>query len=207
MKKIIYILIPLLLIGIFVYMKTKTASQKQTGQTSPTKASGYPFPLIDKTKKYRAVIKTTAGDITLILDAEKTPVTVSNFVYLAKKGFYDNTVFHRVIKDFMIQGGDPQGNGTGGPGYRFADEPINGDYKRGTIAMANAGPDTNGSQFFIMHADYPLPKNYVIFGQVESGLETIDKIATAAVKVNPGSGEVSSPVDPVKMLSVRVEEK
>jgi cyclophilin family peptidyl-prolyl cis-trans isomerase len=106
----------------------------------------------------------------------------------------------------MIQGGDPKGNGTGGPGYKFADEPFSGEYLRGTVAMANSGPNTNGSQFFIMHQDYPLPKNYVIFGQVSSGLEVVDKIATAPVKSGP-TGENSTPVNPVKVLSVEITEK
>jgi cyclophilin family peptidyl-prolyl cis-trans isomerase len=104
----------------------------------------------------------------------------------------------------MIQGGDPIGNGTGGPGYTFADEPFTGEYTKGTIAMANAGPNTNGSQFFIMHSDYPLPKNYVIFGKVTKGLEVVDKIAEAPTK--PG-GEGSTPITPVKITSIQINER
>jgi len=141
------------------------------------------------------------------LYVDKTPITVSNFISLAKKGFYDKTIFHRVISGFMIQGGDPKSDGTGGPGYRFEDEIFEGEYTHGTIAMANAGPNTNGSQFFIMHQDYPLPKNYVIFGKVVKGIEVVDKIASAETKVNPGSGEKSTPVNPVTIKSVRIEEK
>jgi len=159
---------------------------------------------IDTKKRYEAVLKTDLGDITISLTASATPITVNNFVALSRKNFYDNTIFHRIIKGFMIQGGDPNGNGTGGPGYQFADEPVTGEYKRGTVAMANAGPNTNGSQFFIMHADYPLPKSYVIFGNVTSGLDVVDKIATAATK---SGGEGSTPVDPVKILSVDIREK
>ena len=122
------------------------------------------------------------------------------------KSFYNNVVFHRVIKGFMIQGGDPTGTGTGGPGYQFADEPFTGEYTRGTVAMANSGPNTNGSQFFIMHADYPLPKNYVIFGQVAKGLDVVDKIAAAPVEMS-SSGEQSKPVNPVKVNSVEIIEK
>ena len=155
-------------------------------------------------KSYQAVIKTTEGEITIKLNAKETPITVNNFVTLSKKGYYSNTIFHRVIKGFMIQGGDPKGDGTGGPGYQFNDESFTGDYKRGTIAMANAGPNTNGSQFFIMHEDYDLPKNYVIFGQVVKGIETVDKIATAPVEQ---SGEGSKPVNPVKVLSVSILEQ
>lgn len=161
---------------------------------------------IDKSKKYQAILKTSMGDITVDLYADKTPITVNNFVALAKKNFYDNTVFHRVIKGFMIQGGDPKGDGTGGPGYQFDDEKFDGEYTRGTIAMANAGPNTNGSQFFIMHQDYALPKNYVIFGKVSKGIEVVDKIAESPVTQSP-MGENSKPVTPVKVTSVEIVEK
>lgn len=161
---------------------------------------------IDAKKKYVATLKTSKGDIVIELNAAGTPITVNNFVTLAKKHFYDKTVFHRVIKGFMIQGGDPKGDGTGGPGYRFKDEPFEGEYTRGTIAMANAGPNTNGSQFFIMHQDYPLPKNYVIFGKVVQGLDVVDKIAESEVKPGP-SGETSTPVDPTVVQSVEIAEQ
>jgi len=111
-----------------------------------------------------------------------------------------------VIKGFMIQGGDPRGDGSGGPGYKFNDEPIKGEYKRGIVAMANSGPNTNGSQFFVMHQDNPLPKNYVIFGQVIEGMETVDKIAEAPA-VDNGFGENSKPVNPVKVESVQILEE
>lgn len=156
-------------------------------------------------QKTSAMLHTTAGDITIELAKEMTPKTVENFVTLAKKNFYDNTIFHRAIKGFMIQGGDPKGDGTGGPGYKFDDEPFTGEYTRGTVAMANAGPNTNGSQFFIMHADYPLPHNYVIFGHVTAGIEVVDKIATAPVTMS-GSGELSKPASPVRITSVEVVE-
>lgn len=167
---------------------------------------GMPAMQIDKSKKYTAVLKTSEGNIAVELNAEMTPITVNNFVALARNGFYNNTIFHRVIKGFMIQGGDPKGDGTGGPGYKFDDEKFEGEYVRGTIAMANAGPNTNGSQFFIMHKDYPLPKNYVIFGKVVSGMEAVDKIAEAKVETSP-SGELSKPVKPVVVLVVEIEEK
>lgn len=128
-------------------------------------------------------IKTNKGEIKIKLHQEDAPKTVENFLNLVKKGFYNGVIFHRVISGFMIQGGDPTGTGTGGPGYRFADE-LNPEtesyqrgYVRGTLAMANAGPNTNGSQFFIMHADYPLPHAYTIFGSVLEGLEVVDLIA------------------------------
>ena len=165
-----------------------------------------PIMIIDQNKTYTAKMKTTAGDIEIALNASMTPITVNNFVFLAKKNFYNDTIFHRAIKDFMIQGGDPQGNGMGGPGYKFNDEPFQGEYLRGTLAMANSGPNTNGSQFFIMHADYPLPPNYVIFGKVTKGLNVVDKIATAPVTMS-ASGENSQPVNPVKILSIEIVEK
>lgn len=161
---------------------------------------------IDQTKKYTAILKTEAGDMEVSLFASSTPITVNNFVYLAKNKFYDNTIFHRAISGFMIQGGDPTGTGAGSPGYRFDDEKFDGSYSRGTIAMANSGPNTNGSQFFIMHKDYPLPKNYVIFGKVTKGLEVVDAIAEAEVTQSL-SGENSSPVKPVVIKSVTIVEK
>lgn len=161
---------------------------------------------INQEKKYEATLKTSAGDIVLELNAKDTPITVNNFVTLARKNFYNSTKFHRTMKGFMIQGGDPKGDGTGGPGYTFADEPFKGEYTRGTLAMANAGPNTNGSQFFIMHKDYALPKNYVIFGKVIKGIEVVDKIAEAPVTANM-FGEPSVPVTPVVVQSITIEEK
>ena len=146
-----------------------------------------------------AILHTTEGDITIKFNTGATPNTIANFLKLAQNNFYNGTIFHRVIKGFMIQGGDPQGNGSGGPGYSFADEPFEGEYTRGTVAMANAGPNTNGSQFFIMHQDNPLPKNYVIFGKVISGIETVDKIAEAPTV--PG-GEGSKPVNPAAIKTI-----
>ena len=165
-----------------------------------------PEMLIDSTKKYSAVITTSEGEITLDLNTQETPITANNFVFLANESFYDNTIFHRVINGFMIQGGDPLGNGTGGPGYKFPDEKFDGEYTRGTVAMANSGPNTNGSQFFIMHNDYPLAKNFVIFGKVSGGLDVVDKIATAPAKLGM-DGQNSSPINPVKIISVEVVEE
>lgn len=198
----------IILLG-YLYATSGTAqkSQSETKGAQAVKNKSNPPPMIiDKTKTYTAVLKTTEGDITVQLNASKVPVTVNNFVTLAKKGFYNNTIFHRVIKGFMIQGGDPKGDGTGGPGYTFEDEPFDDEYKRGTIAMANAGPDTNGSQFFIMHHDYDLPPNYTIFGKVVSGIEVVDKIAEAQVSTSE-TGEKSKPVKPVKVTSVEISEK
>ncbi|GEM_PF-1725434 len=161
---------------------------------------------IDKAKTYIATLHTSEGDISIALNAKQTPITVNNFVFLAKNGFYANTTFHRVIKDFMIQGGDPVGNGTGGPGYSFNDEPFSGEYTRGTVAMANAGANTNGSQFFIMHQDRPLPKSYVIFGSITKGLDVLDTIAQTEVAVSD-SGEPSKPIKSIILTSVDISEK
>lgn len=143
-------------------------------------------------------IETNKGLIVIELFAD-TPIASSNFIYLVDKKFYDGLVFHRVIKDFMLQGGDPLGNGTGGPGYNFADEPVNQTYKRGVVAMANAGPNTNGSQFFIMHKDYQLPPKYTIFGRVVSGMEVVDELANSNVD---GSDK---PIEKVVMNKVSLE--
>jgi cyclophilin family peptidyl-prolyl cis-trans isomerase len=133
---------------------------------------------IDPSKSYTATLDTNHGEIVIEFDPERSPLTVNNFVFLANEGFYDGVVFHRVIENFMIQGGDPTGTGRGGPGYKFRDEiEGSGEYSRGTVAMANAGPNTNGSQFFIVHKDTGLPHSYTIFGKVASGLEAVDSIA------------------------------
>lgn len=178
---------------------TTTEKQKKQWDKQPAMS-------IDKSKTYTATLRTSEGDIMITLDAKETPITVNNFVFLAKNGFYTNTTFHRVIKDFMIQGGDPVGNGTGGPGYSFNDEPFSGEYSRGTVAMANAGPNTNGSQFFIMHQDRPLPKSYVIFGSVTKGLDVLDALAETEVTISD-SGEPSKPIKSIALTSVDISEK
>ena len=155
---------------------------------------------IDPAKTYTATIETTAGTMTAQLFASEAPRTVNNFVFLANEGFYTDVIFHRVISGFMIQGGDPTGTGTGGPGYRFDDEPVGRDYKRGTLAMANAGANTNGSQFFVMHADYALPPNYTIFGKLSAGEAVVDAIANAP------KGAQDRPVNPVAIKSVTISE-
>jgi len=231
---IIIIIFAIILGGFAVWLKTRPVTESTTvlGDTiklqtfdtkpaesftdaDPIQSTATPVPTIilqkgnkameiDTKKSYEAILKTNLGDITVALNASATPITVNNFVTLARKNFYDSTIFHRIIKGFMIQGGDPNGTGTGGPGYSFDDEPFTGEYSRGTVAMANAGPNTNGSQFFIMHADVPLPKNYVIFGQVTKGMEVVDKIATAATKPE---GEGSTPVNPTIVSTIEIVEK
>src|SRR5688572_33280828 len=155
---------------------------------------------VDPAKKYTATIETSAGTLVAELNADDAPATVNNFVFLAGEGFYDGAIFHRVIPGFMIQGGDPTGTGRGGPGYRFDDEPVTRKYSRGILAMANAGPNTNGSQFFVMHADYGLPPNYTIFGRLTSGEDVLDKIASAQ------TGAQDRPVAPVTINSVTIAE-
>ncbi len=172
---------------------------------SPSQLTTTPSMEFDVSKRYTAILNTNKGNIEIALNFGQTPNTVKNFVDLSRKGFYINTIFHRVIEGFMIQGGDPNGNGTGGPGYRFHDEPFTGEYTRGAVAMANAGPNTNGSQFFIMHADYPLPKNYTIFGRVTKGMDVVDSIATDEVQYSP-TGELSQPVTPAVVHSVEIIE-
>ena len=134
---------------------------------------------IDLDTSYTARLETNLGDVVIELDAARAPLTVNNFVFLARDGFYDGVIFHRVVPGFVIQGGDPTGTGRGGPGYRFRDE-LGGEgrYTRGTVAMANAGPNTNGSQFFICLEDVGLPHAYTIFGRVTEGMETVDAIAS-----------------------------
>jgi cyclophilin family peptidyl-prolyl cis-trans isomerase len=143
---------------------------------TPKQWSKEPEMAIDPKKSYTAILHTDKGDITLQLFAGQTPRTVNNFVFLARQGFYDGTFFHRVIADFMVQGGDPTGTGRGGPGYKFKDEfvPSLHHDKPGILSMANAGPNTNGSQFFITHVPTPwLDGKHSVFGQVAGGLDVL----------------------------------
>jgi cyclophilin family peptidyl-prolyl cis-trans isomerase len=164
---------------------------------------------IDQDKQYTATIKTNMGDIVVQLFPKDAPLVVNNFVFLARQGFYNGVKFHRVVKGFVIQTGDPTGTGAGGPGYTFADEKITKDYVTGTLAMANAGPNTNGSQFFITLTDLSgrLPKNYTIFGIVTGGFDIVQKIGNVPVKVSPLSGENSLPTVDVHIDSVSIVEK
>jgi cyclophilin family peptidyl-prolyl cis-trans isomerase len=156
---------------------------------------------LDPKKKYTATFKTEKGDILVELFADKTPTTVNNFVFLAREGFYDGTIFHRVLSDFMAQGGDPTGTGTGGPGYRFADEfhPSLKHSKPGILSMANAGPGTNGSQFFLTHVPTPwLDGKHSVFGQVTSGMDVLLSIPPR----DPGNRQAPA----VKLVSVTIQE-
>jgi cyclophilin family peptidyl-prolyl cis-trans isomerase len=172
-----------------------------------TQRSEAPELTIDESAGYTATLETTCGTIALELDPAAAPTTVNNFVTLARDGYYEGVPFHRVINGFMIQGGDPTGTGSGGPGYTFADElelaqqlvADEGGYPRGSVAMANAGPNTNGSQFFIVQAvpGYPLQPAYTVFGEVADGMDVVDRIAQ-------GPTEGDQAVDPVRIVSVDV---
>lgn len=155
---------------------------------------------------YTATIKTNMGDIEIDLFEKETPKTVENFVKLSKEGFYNGLIFHRVVKDFVIQGGDPEGTGRGGPGYQFDDEITERKYTKYSLGMANAGPNTNGSQFFITVGSIQdanlknLDGNYTLFGVVTSGKDVVDKIAVVNVDEN------DKPLTPVKMESITIHE-
>ena len=155
---------------------------------------------IDTSKRYTATIDTSMGSIVVALDAINAPKTVNNFVFLAAHHFYDNVIFHRIVNGFVLQGGDPEGSGMGGPGYRFEDEPVKRRYEYGSFAMANAGPNTNGSQFFIVcrNGGPALQPLYNHFGQVVKGLDVVDAIE--AVPVGPRD----RPLTPVVINSVTI---
>ena len=201
MKILVMVIVIIILAagGVALYLVNKNKQETATPKMESSQAT--------TNNKHMVTIKTNFGEIQVHTYDMDAPKTVNNFITLAEKGFYDNLTFHRVIKGFMIQGGDPLGNGTGGPGYTFEDElnpnteSYKAGYKKGVVAMANAGPNTNGSQFFIMLEDTPLPKNYTIFGRVISGQEIVDAIGSVETDVN------DRPTVKVFMESVKVEEK
>lgn len=163
-----------------------TGMRSSTPLANKNNGMTYEFPGIlpdSRITAKKAIITTTKGIIEFTLNAVGAPKSVSNFVYLAEQGYYDGLTFHRVEPSFVIQGGDPSGNGTGGPGYKFPDEPVQGEYTEGAVAMANAGPNTNGSQFFITLADVSktLPKQYNLFGKVTKGLDVVHAIAVGDI--------------------------
>lgn len=199
MKNALWILVVLIILAVLGYYQFKN---KQAEQTPLALNSITP-----NNMSHIISIKTNLGEIKFQTYDADAPKTTENFITLANKGFYNGVIFHRVIDGFMIQGGDPTGTGTGGPGYQFADE-LNPNtesykqgYKKGVVAMANAGPNTNGSQFFIMVADYPLPNDYTIFGKVIAGQEVADKIAKVAKNSN------DKPISPITIQSVTVVNK
>ncbi len=189
----------LAIIGYFLFMKTSTPTEVPAKESAPEVVA-------EKKAPSGAILKTSLGDIEVAFFADKAPKTVENFLTLAQKGFYDQTKFHRVIKDFMIQGGDPLSKddsqsaswGTGGPGYQFADEINNENLVRGALAMANSGPNTNGSQFFIVTAAATpwLNGKHTVFGKVVKGMEVVNKIQSVA------TGERDMPKVPVVIEEV-----
>jgi cyclophilin family peptidyl-prolyl cis-trans isomerase len=185
-----------------------TGSSSTTGTAKSTWTSP-PKMQIDKNKQYSAVFHTNYGDFTVQLLANESPVTVNNFVFLVNHHFYENDTFFRIIKTFMIQTGDPQNTGTGGPGYEFQDElPPKHPYAPGVVAMANAGPNTNGSQFFICtgkdSSGLNQSPNYTEFGQVVKGMDVVQKIASIPVTTNPQTGEPSMPQKKAVIQSIAI---
>ena len=167
------------------------------------KYSQAPEMSIDSSKRYTASMETTLGTIVISLDPIAAPKTVNNFVFLSEQGYYDDVIFHRIINGFMCQGGDPEGSGRGGPGYKFADElPKPGKYQIGSLAMANAGPNTNGSQFFIVSGPNgcSLPPAYSLFGQVVKGLEVVEAMQNVAT----GSGDRPKTDVVIKSITITV---
>lgn len=179
---------------------TPAESQAEPPDNSE-QTDGYPPMTIDVNKTYIADIKTEYGTIRVELFAKDAPKTVNNFVYLAREGFYDGTTFHRVIPGFMAQGGDPTGTGTGGPGYSFEDEINQHKHATGVISMANSGPDTNGSQFFITYAPQPhLDGLHTVFGQVIEGMNVLNRLTPRDPTENPSfTGD--------KIITITIEEK
>lgn len=209
MPVILILIIPLIVFvgALLLANKPKTVEQEKDlldldMSQLPSQKKSYTTPpqMQLEQKDYKAVFKTSMGDITVDLFEKDSPNTVNNFVFLAKDGFYNDTIFHRVIQDFMIQGGDPLGNGTGGPGYSFDDEFNSVKLVKGSLAMANAGPNTNGSQFFIVTAESTpwLDGKHTNFGEVVAGQDVVDAISTVQ------RNAMDKPLTDIKLLSVEI---
>jgi cyclophilin family peptidyl-prolyl cis-trans isomerase len=187
-----------------------TTPAAQPSQTAKAKTySAAPAMQIDKSKKYTATVETSLGTFKIGLFASESPLTVNNFVFLSREGFYNGVIFHRIMKTFMIQSGDPQVTGGGGPGYKFKDElPPKHNYEAGIVAMANSGSNTNGSQFFICTVDdsRSLQPLYTQFGQISEGMDIVQKIAAVPV-VASATGELSKPVNPPVIKSITISEE
>ena len=169
----------------------------------------YGVPMVDRPqpgKTYAAKVSTNKGDFTITLWPGVAPIAVMSFIFLAQRHYFDGVTFHRVVPGFVVQGGDPTGTGYCGPGYEFKNEPVHHPYTRGVVAMANAGANTNGSQFFIMLADNQLPPNYTIFGGVQQGMSAVDAIARIPLKAD-AQGDLSVPTQKVYMKRVTIQIK
>jgi len=229
MKKNVYTILAVLIVlaGVCAWSAgcnkapaSKDTTPKRTANTDIAPSSVaqrnnmYPSPppmSIDKSKPYNAVVTTSLGTFKIKLLGNDAPVTVNNFVFLANQGFYNGITFHRIMKDFMIQTGDPLGSGIGGPGYKFKDElPNKLTYGPGIVAMANSGPNTNGSQFFICTGDQSKnlnsSPNYTIFGQVVEGIDVVQKIAAVPVGAD-ARGEKSKPANNVLIQEITITEQ
>jgi cyclophilin family peptidyl-prolyl cis-trans isomerase len=208
-KKILLLAFGLLavaVIGLILTREGMVMPEDSLVQTSKTNTYSQPEQVMEEGVDYGAVIKTSMGDIEVDLFQDETPITVNSFLFLSKERFYDDLIFHRVIKDFVIQAGDPKGDGTGGPGYQIEDEITERTYEPYTLGMANSGPNTNGSQFFITTGDIPdqslqaLDGNYTIFGKVTSGFAVVDAIERVKTDVN------DKPVNSVVIESIQIVE-
>jgi cyclophilin family peptidyl-prolyl cis-trans isomerase len=202
-ERVTVLLLSLALAGIAACSSEEPSSESKTPAAASAKSSG----------GMHATLETDKGSIELEFLPMDAPKAVENFRLLAERGYYDNLTFHRIVKGFMIQGGDPSGDGTGGEsawGGTFEDEikpdspTYSNGYRRGLVAMANAGPNTNGSQFFIMHQDYPLPPAYVIFARVTKGMEVVDALAETPTTRGPDGG-MSQPLTPPRMKKVTIQ--
>lgn len=189
---------------------TSGAQPEETPKPTPMSWDSPPAMEIDSNKTYNAEVTTNKGTFTIELFAKDAPKTVNNFVFLSRQGYYDNVIFHRIIETFMIQSGDPLGTGTGGPGYQFEDEVTDYQYEPGIVAMANAGPNTNGSQFFICtgadSVSLNSQPNYTIFGKVTEGMDIVQQIAATPVEGN-AFGETSSPKETIQIKGIKISEK
>lgn len=211
MKKGFYFLLLSLFLVSLLGCAADEESATDRGPTTDKKWDAAPAMSIDPNKSYEATISTNKGDIIIELFSKEAPKTVNNFVFLAKEDFYKNVLFHRVIKGFMIQTGDPTGTGAGGPGYTFEDElPPSHRYEKGIVAMANAGPNTNGSQFFICNGpdseNLNSMPNYTVFGRVTKGMDVVEAISNVEVKQS-AMGEPSAPTEEVYITNVAIKEK
>jgi cyclophilin family peptidyl-prolyl cis-trans isomerase len=208
-KKILLLAFGLLavaVIGLILTREGMVMPEDSLVQTPKTNTYSQPEQVMEEGVDYGAVIKTSMGDIEIDLFEDEAPITVNSFLFLSKERFYDDLIFHRVIKDFVIQGGDPKGDGTGGPGYQIVDEITERTYEPYTLGMANSGPNTNGSQFFITTGDIPdqsleaLDGKYTIFGKVTSGFAVVDAIERVKTDVN------DKPVNSVVIESIQIVE-